>query len=561
MGTLSEDLNTIKGVEDTLTSNKVANFAYTDAAYAANEANGVETYNPNRDYNIPVGTPSVMKVNSTVLQRGWRAQASSITRMLMNHFLGRLSYNLNKANDNISSLLSTLISHSGTANGFATLDADGRIPYSQLPESALEYKGEWNASTNTPTLADGTGTLGDMYIVSVAGTQNLGHGSIDFLENDRVIYNGSVWQKLAGGNVRTVNGVSPDGSGNISVSGSDIPVQAAVQGEPELDVTLRDKTLVHVYCKGQAAAKTKVCLGSVPGNLSSRFLISFDTDNTYQGIMELTFSDGPFSGYAFKVELNENLTSVSNYNLKAGTYIARIVQTSSTPIEEHVLIESEYDVASAREASCSKAEFNKIYGTSLTTVSGVKYFTLSEDISKSINEGSLFLVNFSSSIHYAGDKLRIGNDEFSLFYQPDLERTSADGYTSSGTYYCQVKSITASNKYITLLGGKVRDLLLCEVNSFPASSNIYADNARGVFTFSNGFKIACWVYQPQNPDSTTTNHDTVNISAFGFKYPPFIVCTPEKWGLGSVSIGATASGSFELFYNNSHAVVIMCIGM
>jgi hypothetical protein len=154
MGTLSEDLNKIKGVEDTLTSNKVANFAYTDAAYTNNEADGVETYDPNRDRNIPVGTPSVMKVNSTVLQRGWRAQASSITRMLMNHFLGRLSYNLNKANDNISSLLSTLISHSGTANGFATLDADGRIPYSQLPESALEYKGEWNASTNTPTLAD-----------------------------------------------------------------------------------------------------------------------------------------------------------------------------------------------------------------------------------------------------------------------------------------------------------------------------------------------------------------------------------------------------------------------
>jgi hypothetical protein len=37
----------------------------------------------------------------------------------------------------------------------------------------LVYKGTWNASTNTPTLASGTGTTGEFYIVSVAGTTNL----------------------------------------------------------------------------------------------------------------------------------------------------------------------------------------------------------------------------------------------------------------------------------------------------------------------------------------------------------------------------------------------------
>lgn len=111
MGTLNEDLLAIKTVEDTLIANKVANFAYTDEAYTNNNANGVTEYNVNNAQNIPVGTPSIMKVNPTILTKGWRAQASSITRMLMNHFLGRISYNLNKVNDNMSSLVNTMITH------------------------------------------------------------------------------------------------------------------------------------------------------------------------------------------------------------------------------------------------------------------------------------------------------------------------------------------------------------------------------------------------------------------------------------------------------------------
>lgn len=57
------------------------------------------------------------------------------------------------------------------------------------------YKGTWNASTNTPALADGTGDNGNAYRVSVAGSQDLGAGSISFSVDDRVIYNGATWEK------------------------------------------------------------------------------------------------------------------------------------------------------------------------------------------------------------------------------------------------------------------------------------------------------------------------------------------------------------------------------
>lgn len=95
----------------------------------------------------------------------------------------------------------------GAALGVATLDAGGKVPVSQLPNSIMEYKGTWNASTNTPTLADGIGNAGDVYIVSVAGTQNLGSGSITFAVSDWVVYDGSIWQKSVNSNsVVSVNG-------------------------------------------------------------------------------------------------------------------------------------------------------------------------------------------------------------------------------------------------------------------------------------------------------------------------------------------------------------------
>lgn len=85
----------------------------------------------------------------------------------------------------------------GQPNGISTLDGSGLVPVSQLPYSAIAYQGTWDAQTNTPTLTDGSGTAGDFYFVSVAGTQNLGSGNITFDVGDIVIYSSTgVWQKV-----------------------------------------------------------------------------------------------------------------------------------------------------------------------------------------------------------------------------------------------------------------------------------------------------------------------------------------------------------------------------
>ena len=68
----------------------------------------------------------------------------------------------------------------------------------------LNYIGTWNASTNTPAIA-GTGTKGDFYVVSVAGSTNL-DGISTWSVGDWASYNGTVWQRIAVGvDVSAVN--------------------------------------------------------------------------------------------------------------------------------------------------------------------------------------------------------------------------------------------------------------------------------------------------------------------------------------------------------------------
>lgn len=81
------------------------------------------------------------------------------------------------------------------ANGLLQLDGNGKVPAAQLTVDLMQWKGTWNAATNTPTLADGVGSPGDVYKVSVGGTRNLGSGNITFTAGDWVIMNSSnVWE-------------------------------------------------------------------------------------------------------------------------------------------------------------------------------------------------------------------------------------------------------------------------------------------------------------------------------------------------------------------------------
>ena len=117
-------------------------------------------------------------------------------------------------------------------------------------QTGLSYEGVWNASTNSPALASGTGTQGDYYIVSVAGTTNL-DGVTDWQVGDWAVFSGAVWQKLDQTN--TV----------ISVNGQvgAVVLTAANVGAPALDGTGATGTW-GISISGTAASATNVAGGA-----------------------------------------------------------------------------------------------------------------------------------------------------------------------------------------------------------------------------------------------------------------------------------------------------------
>ena len=116
--------------------------------------------------------------------------------------------------------------------GIPQLDVNGKILVSQLPNSVMEYKGTWDISTNTPTLVNGTGNQGDVYLVegaAVGGTSfNFGAGGILFFNGDQAIYSGSIWQRGSGA-TGSVTSISITESGDsLNITGSPITTSGTI---------------------------------------------------------------------------------------------------------------------------------------------------------------------------------------------------------------------------------------------------------------------------------------------------------------------------------------------
>lgn len=100
--------------------------------------------------------------------------------------------------DTFIAQVAALIVANPTTYKIATLDGADKLTSSQDPSQAVSYKGVHNASTNSPALADGSGTAGDTYQVNVAGTRDYGSGSLTLAVGDALVYSGSVWQQVSG---------------------------------------------------------------------------------------------------------------------------------------------------------------------------------------------------------------------------------------------------------------------------------------------------------------------------------------------------------------------------
>ena len=173
--------------------------------------------------NISGGTLNVARLPALTGDATTTVGSGSITLATVNSNVGTFD----TVTVNAKGLVTAASTKAGVANGLATLDGSGKLTSSQIPSSlvgAVVYQGAWNASTNSPTLASGTGTKGYYYVASTAGTTSIdGHASWN--AGDVIIFDGTIWDKIDGVNSEVLSVAGR--TGTITLSSGDISGLAA----------------------------------------------------------------------------------------------------------------------------------------------------------------------------------------------------------------------------------------------------------------------------------------------------------------------------------------------
>ena len=130
----------------------------------------------------------------------------------------------------------------GTANGFTPLDSNGKIPDQFIPDSIVSgfsFKGDYDASTNSPDLATDLSQFnnGHVYRVSVAGSTDLS-GITDWGLGDFVVFSEGSWLKID--NTQTVTGVNGR-TGSVQVTMGDMGDGTVLERHLATDSVTRDK--------------------------------------------------------------------------------------------------------------------------------------------------------------------------------------------------------------------------------------------------------------------------------------------------------------------------------
>jgi len=152
----------------------------------------------------------------------------------------------------------------GAANGVATLDAAGKLPAAQSVTGALTYKGDWNASTNTPTLANGVGSLGDTHIVKVAGTQNLGGGSASYAVGDMLVYDGAEWDHFQSGSFVVPAGANPTAQVGLTAANGAAATFMRSDAAPPISQAIAPQwSAMHTFVLAGSASQSTLRLGGL----------------------------------------------------------------------------------------------------------------------------------------------------------------------------------------------------------------------------------------------------------------------------------------------------------
>ena len=178
---------------------------------------------------------------------------------------------------------------------------------------ALNYKGTWDATANSPALASSVGTKGDYYVVSVAGSTTL-NGISNWGIGDWAVFNGSVWQRVEGG--ADLNGVNLTVSGTSTLSGK-VLAQTLTIGLGG-QTTVATNTALGFEALNSASLTAVKCVG-----VGYRALVSNTTGDNNTAVGHLA--------------LRDNTAGVSNSVLGEGALVFNTSGSSNTAVGRSAL--------------------------------------------------------------------------------------------------------------------------------------------------------------------------------------------------------------------------------
>ena len=204
----------------------------------------------------------------------------------------------------------------GISNGIAQLGVDGKLLASQIPSSlngAVTFAGGWNASTNTPNLANNTSTYstGTEFVITQGGTQNLGAGSVNYQAGGFVIYGAGVWNYAPGvSNFTSISAIN-----HISVNTATGVIQVTSDATPNNTTA----TIVARDSSGnfQANVITANLTGNVTGNVTGSLTGNAQTASKLNSAVSI--NGVSFDGSA-NIQVNNTATLTIGTGLSGTSY-------------------------------------------------------------------------------------------------------------------------------------------------------------------------------------------------------------------------------------------------
>ncbi len=354
---------------------------------------------------------------------------------------------------NRSSRLSTDLSVArlGKPNGFAPLGPDSKIPAGNLPagvaSNGLVLQGTYNASTNTPDLTlVGNQVDGHLYIVEVAGTQDIGNGSESFSVGDTIFWSDAEtkWYHLQGSVLATE--VSYDNTSGLTATNTQDAIDelASLSNTPETVPITASSTTFTKYLNPTGNDTNDGNSVGTPWQTLDRLKQFVQGLNPKGGTVDVivNFADGtygsasPIVNFLIYIPDNVNLVLAGNSgDIEAVVlYISRLVGSNSASSSYYI---SDLKLGKTTFISSIKGALENIAFSSSSTPA---IFALNASIDFA---GRHVITNSSSSSHISAQSSNIS------FSFTEIEGGVANTFTNSFLSASQGSIVTFSGTTLT----------------------------------------------------------------------------------------------------------------